>query len=97
MNTPTPFLNIQPEKRFYSRLDAHLGAVEATIQSVFRYAQRKARHLSETLGRDPDYYLGFIFDRCALLHPMSRYSNSDPWELPKGESSTSLLEAPRVD
>ena len=51
------------------RINDYLDTVEDAVQEVYRFAQGKARCLSNTVGRHPDYYMSMIFQRCAFLHP----------------------------
>ena len=72
------------EEVFNLRLRDRLDVVELTIWEVFDYAERKARHLSQILGKDPEYFLGLMFDRGTLYHLMSRLPDRGSSASPNG-------------
>ena len=92
-SSPHPVFNESPETVFARRLKTRLDSVEVAVQDVFEYAQLCAQHLADTLGKDPQYYLGVIFDRGAFIHPMSRPPALDSLDFVKGERDNTLLEA----
>ena len=44
--------------------------VEEVVERAYDFARTSARYLSSVCGHEEDYYLGLIFNRGKLLHPM---------------------------
>ena len=92
-SSPHRVFTESPETLFARRLKTRIDSVEVAVRDVFEYAQLCAQHLADTLGKDPQYYLGIIFDRGTFIHPMSRPPALDSLDFVKGERDNTLLEA----